>query len=224
MSPGSRLRVLGIDPGLTRCGIAVVDVDERRTVRLVHVRVSGTPADTALHQRLLHLDREVTEVIRHYAPDRAAVERMFANTNTPTVLGTAQAAAVAMTAAARAGMEVGLHTPSEVKAAVTGHGNAGKDQVTAMVVRILRLDAPPRPADAADALALAITHAWRGTRLGEAAGQTGLATGSLTSRSGASRFAAPARSPSGSPRGTSRTAAQEQWLAAERRARGAGRG
>lgn len=197
----------------------MVEVDARRRGRLVHVRVSGTSADAPLHARLLHLDREVTEVLEQYRPQRAAVERMFANNNTPTVLGTAQAAGVAITAAARCGLEVGLHTPSEVKAAVTGHGNAGKEQVTAMVTRILGLDAPPRPADAADAIALAIAHAWRGTALGRASGQTGLATGSMTSRGGRSRFAeaadAAGRRP-GAAQGKGLTKAQEQWLAAER--------
>jgi crossover junction endodeoxyribonuclease RuvC len=78
------------------------------------------------------------------------------------VMGTAQAAGVAMLVAARHGLPVAMHTPSEAKAAVTGNGRADKAQVTAMVTRLLRLDAPPRPADAADALALAICHVWRG--------------------------------------------------------------
>jgi crossover junction endodeoxyribonuclease RuvC len=93
-------------------------------------------------------------------------------------MGTAQAGAVAIVCAARRGLPVALHTPSEVKAAVTGSGRAGKDQVTAMVMRLLRLDAPPRPADTADALALAICHLWRGgmqRRLAAAAGAGGRA-------------------------------------------------
>lgn len=210
-----------MDPGLTRCGIAVVEVDARRRGRLVHVQVSGTPAATALHERLLYLDREITSVLERYRPDRAAVERMFANNNTPTVLGTAQAAGVAITAAARHGLEVGLHTPSEVKAAVTGHGDAGKEQVTAMVTRILGLDAPPRPADAADAIALALAHAWRGTALGRASGQTGLATGSMTSRAGRSRFAGHASGATGRSQ-AALTPAQRQWLAAEQSAAATG--
>ncbi|CAM3630059.1 crossover junction endodeoxyribonuclease RuvC [Micrococcus flavus] len=214
--PVDVVRVLGVDPGLTRCGIAVVDVDARRRASLVHVEVVGTPADTPLDARLLRIDEAVTAVLGRFAPARAAVERMFANNNTPTVLGTAQAAGVAIAAAARAGVPVGLHTPSEVKAAVTGDGDAGKEQVTAMVTRILRLDAPPRPADAADALALAIAHAWRGTALGVAAGHTGLDTASLTSRTGASRGAGGTRvrrAPT-----TALTPAQQAWLAAERSA------
>jgi crossover junction endodeoxyribonuclease RuvC len=91
-----------------------------------------------------------------------AVERVFSQHNVRTVMGTAQAGAVAILAAARVGLPVALYTPSEVKAAVTGSGIADKAQVTAMVTRLLRLDAPPKPADAADALALAICHVWRG--------------------------------------------------------------
>lgn len=214
--PADVVRVLGVDPGLTRCGIAVVDVDARRRAALVHVEVVGTPPETTLDQRLLRIDRAVTAVLERFGPDRAAVERMFANTNTPTVLGTAQAAGVAIAAAARAAVPVGLHTPSEVKAAVTGNGDADKEQVTTMVTRILRLDAPPRPADAADALALAIAHAWRGTALGRAAGQTGLDTTALASRAGASRGAAGSRVRA-TPRGEL-TPAQRAWLAAEKSA------
>jgi crossover junction endodeoxyribonuclease RuvC len=91
-----------------------------------------------------------------------AIERVFARSDSSTVMGTAQASGVAMVAAAKRGLPLALHTPSEVKAAVSGNGRADKAQVGAMVTRILRLDAPPKPADAADALALAITHIWRG--------------------------------------------------------------
>lgn len=140
---------------------------------------------------------------------------MFAQNNTPTVMGTAQASGVVIAAAARRGLPVALHTPSEVKAAVTGHGSAGKDQITAMVMRILRLDTPPKPADAADALALAITHAWRGGLLGR-----GLETGNLTSPRRPSRFPAAASASGAGGRGA--TAAQRAWLEAERRSRGAG--
>jgi crossover junction endodeoxyribonuclease RuvC len=97
-----------------------------------------------------------------HRPDAVAVERVFSQHNVRTVMGTAQASAVAILCAARRGLPVHLHTPSEVKAAVTGSGRADKAQVGAMVTRLLRLDAPPKPADAADALALAICHIWRG--------------------------------------------------------------
>ena len=147
--PAARtLRVLGVDPGLTRCGIAVVDVAPNRTATLVGVTVVGTGAETTLDKRLLAIDEAIDEWLDRHTPDHVAVERMFAQNNTPTVMGTAQASGVVIAAAARRGLPVALHTPSEVKAAVTGHGDAGKDQIAAMVTRILRLDAPPRPAEA----------------------------------------------------------------------------
>ena len=165
------MRVLGIDPGLTRCGVGVVDGIPGRPLLLVGVDVIRTPADLDLSRRLLRIEESVEEWVTTYRPDILAVERVFAQHNVQTVMGTAQAAGVAMLVAARRGVPVALHTPSEVKAAITGSGRAAKDQVGAMVTRILRLDAPPKPADAADALALAICHVWRGgatARLNEA--------------------------------------------------------
>jgi crossover junction endodeoxyribonuclease RuvC len=157
------LRVLGVDPGLTRCGVGIVDGAPGRPPELVGVGVVRTPADLELSRRLLRIEESVEEWIASYRPDVVAVERVFAQHNVQTVMGTAQAAGVAMLVAARRGLPVALHTPSEVKAAITGSGRAGKDQVGAMVTRVLRLDVPPRPADAADALALAICHVWRGS-------------------------------------------------------------
>jgi crossover junction endodeoxyribonuclease RuvC len=156
------LRVLGVDPGLTRCGLGVVEGAPGRPLDPVAFGVVRTPADDDVAQRLLALDAEITRWISRHAPDMVAVERVFSQHNVRTVMGTAQAAAVAMTAAARAGIPVAMHTPSEVKAAVTGNGRADKPQVGAMVTRLLRLDAPPKPADTADALALAICAVWRG--------------------------------------------------------------
>ncbi|MDI1462339.1 crossover junction endodeoxyribonuclease RuvC [Catellatospora sp. KI3] len=164
-------RVLGVDPGLTRCGVGVVEGVPGRPCAMVHYTVVTSDPDLDLADRLLHLDTSLAELIRVHQPDSVAVERVFAQHNVRTVMGTAQAAAVAVLAAARAGLPVRTYTPSEVKAAVTGSGQADKKQVTTMVTRLLRLDAPPRPADAADALALAICHIWRGgtrDRLGEA--------------------------------------------------------
>ena len=156
------MRVLGVDPGLTRCGIGVVQSTAGRTLSLVHVEVVRTPAEDPLATRLLTLADALAAAVTEYRPDVVVVERVFAQQNVRTVTGTAQAAGLAMVAAARHGIAVQLHTPSEVKAAITGSGTADKAQVTAMVTRILRLDAAPRPADAADALALAICHLWRG--------------------------------------------------------------
>ncbi len=156
------MRVLGIDPGLTRCGLGVVDGLPGRQPTLVGVDVVRTPADLDTARRLVQIEAAVEEWIVRYRPTAVAVERVFAQHNVQTVMGTAQAAGVAMLVAARKGVPVTLHTPSEVKAAITGSGRAGKDQVGAMVTRILRLEETPKPADAADALALAICHVWRG--------------------------------------------------------------
>ena len=155
------LRVLGIDPGLTRCGVGVVDVTAARRATLVHFGVIRTPPEMPLEQRLLVIGRGIAEIIEEHAPHAVALERVFAQHNLSTVMGTAQASGVALQAAAAGGLSVGLHTPSEVKAAVTGYGSAEKKQVGLMVAKILGLDEVPTPADAADALALAICHAWR---------------------------------------------------------------
>jgi crossover junction endodeoxyribonuclease RuvC len=157
------MRVLGVDPGLTRCGIGVVQGSAGRALSLVHVEVVRTPAEDPLATRLLTLADALAAAVTEYRPDVVVVERVFAQQNVRTVTGTAQAAGLAMVAAARQGIAVQLHTPSEVKAAITGSGTADKAQVTAMVTRILKLDVAPTPADAADALALAICHIWRGT-------------------------------------------------------------
>lgn len=156
------MRVLGVDPGLTRCGVGVVDGASSRRLSLVHVSVLRTPADDDLAARLLALEIGLEAVLDELRPDAVAVERVFSQHNVRTVMGTAQAGAIAIAAAARRGIPVALHTPSEVKAAVTGNGRADKAQVGAMVARLLGLPAAPTPADAADALALAICHVWRG--------------------------------------------------------------
>ena len=156
------MRVLGIDPGLTRCGLGVVEGAVGRPLSLVAVTVLRTSADAAVADRLVLILDGIEAVLDEYRPDAVAVERVFARSDVSTVMGTAQASGVAMVAAARRQLPLALHTPSEVKAAVSGNGRADKQQVGAMVARILRLDAAPRPADAADALALAITHIWRG--------------------------------------------------------------
>jgi crossover junction endodeoxyribonuclease RuvC len=154
-------RVLGVDPGLTRCGIGVVEGLPGRPPTLVAVDVIRTPPGDDIAARLLAIEREIERWLDEYRPDTVAVERVFSQHNVRTVMGTAQAGAVAIVCAARRGLPVALHTPSEVKAAVTGSGRADKDQVTTMVTRLLRMPDAPRPADAADALALAICHLWR---------------------------------------------------------------
>ncbi len=153
---------MGVDPGLTRCGVGVVEGAPGKPLSLVHVSVVRTSPDDDIALRLLGVERGLEALIDEWRPDAIAVERVFAQHNVRTVMGTAQAAGIALVAAARRGLPVAMHTPSEAKAAVTGNGRADKAQVTTMVTRLLRLEEAPKPADAADALALAICHVWRG--------------------------------------------------------------
>ena len=156
------MRVLGIDPGLTRCGVGIVSGTPGSTLLLEGVGVIMTPADNDLDHRLLSLHSEITQWVQKYSPDVIAVERVFSQHNVRTVMGTAQAAGIALLVAAQNNIPVFMHTPSEVKAAVTGAGRANKAQVSEMVKRLLNLQEIPKPADSADALALAICHIWRG--------------------------------------------------------------
>ncbi len=164
------MRVLGVDPGLTRCGIGVVEGAPGRPLGLVHVEVVRTPSDAPIGERLVAQADAIAAAIAAHAPEVVAVERVFSQHNVRTVMGTAQVAGLAIVAAQRAGVRVALHTPSEVKAAVTGSGTADKAQVGSMVTRLLRLADTPRPADAADALALAICQVWRGSAQARLAG------------------------------------------------------
>ncbi|MGH3786045.1 MAG: crossover junction endodeoxyribonuclease RuvC [Pseudonocardiaceae bacterium] len=155
------MRVLGVDPGLTRCGLGVVDGGSGRVVSCVAVDVVRTPTDMDLGARLIGMADVVERWLVEHQPDVVAVERVFSQHNVRTAMGTAQVGGVVALVAARRGLPVAFHTPSEVKAAVTGSGRAGKEQVTTMITRLLALPAKPRPADAADALALAVCHLWR---------------------------------------------------------------
>lgn len=160
------MRVLGVDPGLTRCGVAVVDGERGRSPRLV-ASVVLTSSATAHHpQRLLQIWEELDALVEVHHPDAVAVEEVFSQQNVRSVMGTAQVAGLVMVCAQRRGLPLGSHTPTEVKASVTGHGRANKDQVTRMVMRLLDLQQRPQPADAADAMALAICHIWRSGPVG----------------------------------------------------------
>lgn len=156
---------MGIDPGITRCGIGVVDVDASRRASLVHVGVARSKTSLATHFRLRTIADAIDAAIEEYRPEVVAIERVFAQENLQSVTTTMQVMGAAMVCVGRAGLPMAVHTPSEVKAAISGNGNAGKAQVQHMVARILGLDEIPRPADAADSLAIAICHAWRGTGL-----------------------------------------------------------
>ena len=164
------LRVLGIDPGLTRCGVGVVDVARNRSATLVHVGVIRSDPSDPIERRLAAIAGGIRAVIDAHAPSVVAVERVFSQHNRQSVMGTAQASGIALLIAGERGLTAATHTPTEVKAAVTGYGAADKRQVQAMVARILRLDVVPQPADAADALALALCHAWRGGAVSSSVG------------------------------------------------------
>ncbi|MDO5671966.1 MAG: crossover junction endodeoxyribonuclease RuvC [Actinomycetaceae bacterium] len=173
------MRVMGIDPGLTRCGIGIIDVDDRRVASLIHVSVVRSASELATHFRLSQIADGIDEAIETFHPEIVAIERVFAQDNLQSVTTTMQVMGIAMLSAARHGLPLGVHTPSEVKAAVSGSGSASKAQVEHMVARILRLKEAPKPADAADALAIAITQAWRGTGIA-GAGEDGVVTVSLS--------------------------------------------
>ena len=169
------MRVMGVDPGLTRCGLSVVESGRGRSVVALDVDVVRTSSDAPLAQRLLAISDAVEHWMDTHHPDVVAIERVFAQHNVSTVMGTAQAGGVVALAAAKRDIDVHFHTPSEVKAAVTGNGAADKAQVTAMITRILALQAKPTPADAADALALAICHCWRAPMLARMAAAEAMA-------------------------------------------------
>lgn len=159
------MRVLGIDPGLTRCGVAVVDGVPGRVSQAPYIGVIRTDPDLAVDQRLVLLEAAIEALVDEYQPEAVAIERVFSQHNVRSAMATSQAAAMGLLVAGRRRIPVGLHTPTEVKAAVTGSGRADKAQVTLMITRLLGLRTAPKPADAADAVAIAICHMWRGTAL-----------------------------------------------------------
>ena len=153
--------VLGGDPGLTRCGVGVIEAGAYRRLSFIHVDVVRSDPHESQDLRLLKIYDGLCAKMDEFIPDTVSIERVFAQENRNTVLGTAQAAGMAMLAAAQRGIPVALHTPTESKMAITGNGKAEKIQMERMVARILNLNALPTPADAADALAIAICHALR---------------------------------------------------------------
>ena len=156
------MRVLGVDPGLTRCGVGIVEGAAGKPLRPVYHGVIRTSAGDQIGTRLDSIAQMLHDYIRTYRPDALAVERVFSQVNVTTVMGTAQASGVAILVGAQAKLPMSTYTPSEVKAAVSGSGRADKKQVQTMVARILRMPQLPKPADAADALAIACCHIWRG--------------------------------------------------------------
>ena len=159
---------LGVDPGLSRCGYGAV----RSTGGRLQVAAFGhltTPPQDDLAARLAALWGDIEELLEDLRPDVVVVERVLFQVNARTAMSVGQASGLALAAAARRGIPVAQYSPNEVKLAVAGYGSADKAQVQAMVAVLLGLDEPPRPADRADALALAITHL-SGSGLRQAAG------------------------------------------------------
>ena len=149
--------VWGIDPGLSRCGYAVLDTSGRAP-RAVAMGVFTTPPGDSVPQRLHAIQRDVRSLLVEYPPVEVAVERILFSVNVRTAIGVAQAAGIAMTEAIDAGADVTEYSPNEIKQAVTGDGAADKHQVESMVQRLLRIEHPIRPVDAADAAAVALCH------------------------------------------------------------------
>ena len=156
-------RILGVDPGLTRCGVGVIDLGKSRKTTLVFVGVIQSLKTAELDSRIGSIGTEIEALISKLKPDVIAIERVFSQQNLSSVMGTAQVAGVAIFLAHKYKIPIAMHTPTEVKAAVTGSGRAGKAQVGEMVSKLLDLDEIPKPADAADALAIAICQGYRGS-------------------------------------------------------------
>ena len=151
--------VLGIDPGLSRCGYGAV-TGRGSDSRAVAYGVIRTAPDLPLPERLGRLQAELEALVAELSPSAVAVERVLFQVNVRTAMSVGQASGLALALAARAGIPVVQYSPNEVKLAVAGYGGAEKAAVQDMVVRLLHLAEPPRPPDAADALALALCHLW----------------------------------------------------------------
>lgn len=149
--------VLGIDPGLTRTGYGIVE-KSRAGLKAVAVGVIHTDKDMRIAERLMELHRDLSDIVAEYPIDAAAIEQVFVNRNRMTATGVVRASGVALLALAQADLQVVEYTPSAIKMALTGFGAADKDQVQRVVQMRLGLDEIPRPADAADALAVAVCH------------------------------------------------------------------
>ena len=161
------MRILGIDPGFAIVGWGIID-SERGNLRPVAYGAITTPAHTPLESRLLTIQNDLESLIEKYKPDEMAIEELFFNTNITTGIAVAEARGVILCTAHRLGVKISEYTPLQVKQAVVGYGKAEKHQVIAMVTSILRLPKPPKPDDAADAVAIAICHAQsRGSAMGK---------------------------------------------------------
>ena len=150
--------VLGIDPGTATTGFGLVREKNDGSLEMVEYGIISTPKDETAHQRLVLLYDEVKKILKEYKPVSVAVEKLFFQRNISTAIAVGQARGVVMLAIAQADLDVAEYTPNEVKQAVAGYGSADKKQVQEMVKVLLALPTIPKPDDAADALAIAITH------------------------------------------------------------------
>ena len=150
--------VLGIDPGTATTGYGFVRQNRDSSLEAIAYGVISTPAKTPAHERLVSIYDQLNELLLLHRPERCAVEKLFFSRNVTTAIAVGQARGVVMLALAQAGMDPAEYTPNEIKLAVSGYGAAGKRQVQEMVRMLLNLEKIPRPDDAADALAVAITH------------------------------------------------------------------
>ena len=165
-------RILGVDPGLTRCGVGVIEVAKNRSLKFCDVDTLRSDTSLDLDQRIAKIAQGISEKIERFKPDIIAIERVFAQQNLRSVMGVAQISGVVLQLAHKHQIPVAFFTPSEVKSAVTGSGRASKQQIGEMVKRILKLSDIPKPADAADSLAIAITAGWKNFSAPTLAGAT----------------------------------------------------
>jgi len=153
--------VIGIDPGTARTGYGLVREEQNGELKVVDYGVIQTPATMPMHQRLLHLYRELKSITLLHRPDSGAVEKLFFQKNVRTAISVGQGRGVAILALAEAEMPIAEYTPLEIKQAIAGYGGADKAQMQYMVKALLALDETPKPDDAADALAVAVCHIHR---------------------------------------------------------------
>lgn len=158
------MRILGIDPGVATIGFGLIEA-EKNTYKLIRCGVITTPAHTSLASRLDQIYTDLSQLLEAFRPDAVSVEELFFNTNITTGIAVAHGRGVILLACQRAGVRIYEYTPLQVKQAVVGYGRAEKKQVMDMVRRICGLSAPPKPDDAADAVALALCHARSATSL-----------------------------------------------------------
>ena len=170
--------ILGVDPGLTRCGFGVIDSN----LKVLDFGLFQSPAGMNPRDRVGGIGASLEEIVKKHKPDLIGLERVFAQANLRSVMGVAQVSGALMSIAHRHNIPLEFFTPSEVKLAVTGHGRADKSQVGEMVARVLKLSEVPKPADVADALAVAITASKRSSGVGTKAQQTWVAASKAANR------------------------------------------